>query len=810
MLLACTYFLNQDSYYKSEGKINHIILSSGPRGSVYYENGNYLKNLLNPVIKPAVIENIPSDGSYENFDRLESLKADLILAQRNVAIEKYFDKDNAFKNFEVMLPLFKEAVQIIVKDTSIHQTITFNDFENRIRKGIIKKISVGPKGSTTNKIFNELLSCISDSTLPSSLKFDERQLDLALNDFENGDIDCMVDFSAPPFRKFVNQGLYFSLVTFNKEQIDLLTSYFKELDTINFSSEIYFGDTLNKEEIYTIGTWAFLIGTPSVYKLLPEKTKLISDIIIADIYKNNPNNSISKVYKEDLKLIQKNNGFSIHPDREINMDKFFQGMPLSNGVKEIYGFSKITGTEIVIIIIAILLLFYLYYFHINNFLLFFKRKPKDFRLKFVKFKNRYGHWLLTLVITFFLLLALSFLIQFVELRNYKIYGIKSPILNLGIIDTLEWLMIDMFTHHEANIFPLSTWGRFLTTLTFALEGGVIIAPLVFQYYINNKIKNRMTGKRKISVDGHIVICGWNESVYLLANALLKTDHNFAYQEKGQNISKVILVNTAYENIDDHVMDERQEEFKTNLQNGFIEFYFGDPADISVLDDLEIYMAKRVIIVSKGKGRKSDERVLLTAHAVSAHCKEIWNNEKMETKQTHRKNVSKHHHSKQPYMVAEVYDPAFIKSLEEAGVNVIISTGELANNLILQDVVCPGIYNPIRNLIQYDDESNDNNTNDFYTIKVSKHPELTGKTFDQLYPLLRKSKLQLIGFKKIFIDGDGVIFDSHEIKKRLIAKNLKSDYIINPQTKEEIIEMTEANDEIIVLALDKEHLKNLIG
>lgn len=351
IVMLVSYFLNQNSYYISEGKINHIILSSGPRGSVYYENGNYLKKLIDSVISPNVIDNIPSDGSYENFDRLVSLKADLILAKRNVAIEKYFDKDNAFKNFEVMLPLFEEAVQIIVRDTSIHQTITFNEFEKRICSGKIKKISVGPKGNATNKIFNEILSCISDSTHPTSLFFDEQPLDMALNDFKKDSIDCIVDFSAPPFRKFDNKGHSFSLVSFNKKQLDLLTSYFKDLDTIHFSSEIYFGDSLHKEEIYTIGTWAFLIGSPSVYKLLPPNTKKIPDIIIADIYNNNPKNAISNEYNVDLKLGQKNNGYAIHPNSIINMDKFFQDMPLSDSVKKIYSYSPITGTVIIIILI---------------------------------------------------------------------------------------------------------------------------------------------------------------------------------------------------------------------------------------------------------------------------------------------------------------------------------------------------------------------------------------------------------------------------------------------------------------------------
>lgn len=439
--------------------------------------------------------------------------------------------------------------------------------------------------------------------------------------------------------------------------------------------------------------------------------------------------------------------------------------------------------------------------------MFLKIKPIAFSLKFLKFTNHYGHWLLISVIIFALLYTLSNLIQWVEWRNYQIYGIKSPILNLDSRDTLDWLMIYMFTGHEANIFPLSALGKILTATTFILRGGAIIVPLVFQYFINTNIKNKMTGQIKNSEDGHIVICGWNESVCLLANSLLKTDHN--YQEKDQNTSKIILVNTAYQNIDKHVKDEWQEEFKTNLHEGFIKFYYGDPADIKVLDAIKISKAKRVIIVSNGKGRESDQMVLLTALEISAHCKEIYK-EETEAKQTHRKKGAKDH--PQPYMVAEVYDSGFIKGLEEAGVNVIISTSELTHNLILQDIVCPGIYNPIRHLIQYEDDGKDN-TNDFHTIKVLEHPELIGKTFDQLYSPLRKLKLQLIGFKKIFIDEDGVIIDSHEIKKRLIAKKLESDYIINPQTEHDEKELTEENDEIIVLALDKahvdkKHLKNL--
>ena len=87
-----------------------IILSSGAPGSAYYQNAAYIKNALDNVKGFGTIENIPSESSSENFERLESKNADLIIAKRSVVIEKYYQKDDAFKNFEIILPLFEEAM----------------------------------------------------------------------------------------------------------------------------------------------------------------------------------------------------------------------------------------------------------------------------------------------------------------------------------------------------------------------------------------------------------------------------------------------------------------------------------------------------------------------------------------------------------------------------------------------------------------------------------------------------------------------------------------------------------------------------
>ncbi len=768
LIFSVIYLLNQYTFNKADKKPGNVILSSGPRNSAYYVNAEYIRNVLDSAIGPNKVENIPSDGSLENFERLESKNADLIIARRDVAIEKYYHKDDPYKNLEIILPLFQEALQIIVHDTSTNETISYKVFEKRIASGKIKTIAIGPKGSSTNRTFRNIMACINDTITPSSL-FDERPIEEAIDAYEQGKIDCIVDFVAPPFSNtFRGDGLYSSLVSFDTAQLELLTSYFKELDIIHFSTEIYFGKTSNNREIQTIGTWAFLLGSPSVNQmLLSQGKKSLGNILITDIASKIQgldgvkldSNNIWKAYK-DLALVGESNGkFAVDTAKKINRDRFFQSMPLSDAVSELWDAPSAKGNFLLLSFFTVIIILSYLIYEINHILVFFRLKPINFSLSFLKLKDEYGHWLVTFAITLGILLTFSFFIHQCEIWNYQRYNVKSSLLNLTFSDTLEWLLIYMSTHHEANFFPLSPVAKFLTSITFFVESGAFFIAFVFHHFIHLNIKKRNMGQIPCSAEGHYVICGWNEKTYELANGIL---HSEKYA--GEHSIKVILVNDI---IGKKIREIGDEKFKTNFKNAHIEFYSGNPADIKVLDEVEIHKAKKVIIVSDAKCKKSDEKVMLTAYAISTHCKTA--------------------NYKHEYIIAEISDPAHIRSLKEAGVDVVISTGELVNSLIIQDTVCAGIYNPIIDLIRYDDYSND-----FFSVPVSHYrKQLLGHTFDELHSLLRKQHLQLIGFKQ-GINGD----------------ESKAVYIINPQTPEENALTTAEGDEIIVLAIKREHLKKI--
>jgi TRAP-type uncharacterized transport system substrate-binding protein/Trk K+ transport system NAD-binding subunit len=763
--LATTYYF----LAKKEHQGGHyLILSSGNEGTPYFDNAKYIEGLLNRTLREHQVINMSSEGSYENFERLQNKTADLIIAQRDVIIDKYYSKDDPFKSFEILLPLFPEALQILVND-SAQRIIPYREFASRVQTGRIKTIGVGPEGSTTNKTFEGIRSILG-LDIPMDVQLIHKSLPESLTDFEQGAIDAIVYFSAVPIKKFDPVRIHFAIVTFDEKDRAPLLTYFKDLESTYFSSKLYFE---NKPicDINTLGTWAFLICSTEFENSSEEEVvDSIPKIIANDLMVNKPDNQIQHSYSSKVISLKKDGlSTSSFIDSSLNTTRFFMNIPLTKGASELFNVFTFSNQRILLTLsvsLFILAIVAVIVFRVNK------------NIELIKWREKYGHNLYVVMTTLTILVCLCYIIRGSELLSFYKYGVKSPILNLRLIDTFEWLTIFVFTHHDSHIFPITTAGAIAASSAFILGSGAVLSSIFIQILQNDKIKNRAMGKLQIKDVDHLVICGWNNKTAELAINLLDA----ATKHANRPNDKIILLNTVIQDFESNVKNDK---LHILYHRPLIEYCNGEATDINTFRQVNLQFARTVIIVSEGKDKTDDEKVLLTVYAIRTYCKEV--------REEGRDSI---------YIVAEITDPEFIPRLEKAGANVIISTGELVNNLIVQDSICRGIYNPIRSLISYSDTDND-----FYSVQVRKDSKLIGKNFNELSVVLRAHCLQLIGFKKVFTSKDGtIISDKIIIKHHLDKKHLKSEYIINPNEKKENNEKTEENDEIILLALSREQME----
>lgn len=95
--------------------------------------------------------NVATDGSYDNLDRIRRGEVDMAIVQSDAAHYTYFGKQGEveFTRFRLMLPLFREYVQLVVRRDSAIQDL--GDLQG-------KRINLGPERSGVRRNAVDVLS----------------------------------------------------------------------------------------------------------------------------------------------------------------------------------------------------------------------------------------------------------------------------------------------------------------------------------------------------------------------------------------------------------------------------------------------------------------------------------------------------------------------------------------------------------------------------------------------------------------------------------------------------------------------------
>ena len=747
------------------------IIASGSRGGNYYRYGHYISHQYNKFL-PGQFHLIETNGSNENIELLKNNRVDFAIVQRNILLNNIYDEDNGTKNISVITPLFEEKLWIyhtVDKDMNLHKLDSLS---------ALKKLSVGftSKEGYSYKVFQTLMKFLNLNS--SNIEEKIKNYDSLYKDLYRGDLDLLVSFSLPlkPLDTFPSVHRFY----ISKQDAKLLENrlpnlYISRLDSAK----------------YSLGSWSFFVGSRKAISDIGQPKKLLSALL------TKPNDSsytdnYRNIYTSYQRLLNDN-----------NVSAQLKNIPVYSTLKRKLGLKVINWQPYLFIFLLILFLIGLHYYFTGRWI------PK-YNLKF--FWNRYKHFQLgfiTLIIVYF---ASVELLVYAEEQFYRDIGIKSQILNMTRPDLHSWLFVTTVTGNSNGIFPLSLMGKIMLSLN-SLNFWIGTILIGVSEYITYKVnKKRKKGLMKTKFENHLVIFGWNGSTEKFVINII--DEAKIYNNKE---IKIVLVVKDIESI-----REKHEKIKELHDNKKIDIITGDARDVHILQKARVEVADSIILLSEDSTRLSDERTLLRALAISRYVKKATSGKvykttgiiektkkffgiKKEKKEVQYKKYKIEKTSDRAYMIAEINNEEFKESLIEAEVNEIVIAGTYRKAIMKQALFNHGISKVLDEIMQY------NEYNEFYKIDLSQpeNSHLVGKNFDELLVMLRLEGILLIGVHIIFHDiNDNIIIDQNIIKELLEQEEngITRDIIINPVNEIERNRLTDADDHLIVLALNSKMLK----
>ena len=247
----------------SPNHIQNVVISSGDYQSPYYDVSSYIAEKLNNSLKNSELIVIESDGSNENIQNLYSRYADFAVCQRNILLDNSLNKESGVKNFQVLLPLFREQLNIRVKSS---QSLSIEEFGAQIKDGKISSLGVTSRDGYSFLVFVKLAKFLNIDI--GNLKVIEDNT-VALHDqLMKTDIQAVATFSYP-HPDFESTG---SRVYFDEKTIDFLLRFTPNLTKVELGA--------SNSGKYTLGGWAFLVGLdPSIRAVEKGEEAMVTELL---------------------------------------------------------------------------------------------------------------------------------------------------------------------------------------------------------------------------------------------------------------------------------------------------------------------------------------------------------------------------------------------------------------------------------------------------------------------------------------------------------------------------------------------------
>lgn len=742
---------------------------------------------MNARAQNARVEVVPSSGSGENLDRLREGLTDWAVVQRDVAVDAYYASDRPFRTLEVRLPLFPEAVHVLVHGDAVDAGTPGGRLRGlsrlvaAVRAGELTRIAIGPPGSGSARTARKLFALYG---LPrESDAYVEASYARTFEMLSEGEVDAMVVTWAFPGRPLRGLGDV-RLLSLTPEDVARIRDHLPHLDRVTVPADAY--GYLDRPAT-TVGTWALLVGrtgavagagralpplAPTVLDALPRDGRLA---LVAGAY-----GSGGPLRTEDA---GEDPRVAMAPS--VTAGTFFRGLPLHPELADMIGEEgpPVPGPVVAAgVLLAILLLGWWRWRRM--------RRDEDSpspeygapltpeavgaRLPGVvkELWIRYKHYVYGLGF-----LAVVFLVSGVATRHFeqqfsRLHLVPSPFVHRSLGEIWHWLLIYSVSGYTGGVFPVSPVAKVAASMLVPLTWTGVGCAVVGEFLFRQRRKRRLSGMEPVTCENHVVICGWNDRVPVLIRKSLQARENFV---AGDGEMEIVVLDERFRG----AMDEHP-DLEGLFKQRELTFIAGDAKSSTHLKKTNVSKANTVILVADDRSHHADEHTLLRALAISRHCRHVADQAALD-------NI---------YIIAELNNEDYKETLLDSDVNEVVSPPDLSENVLIQSTFNHGLSEIIHSLLSY------NTANEFYLVDVADHPDLTGLTFDEALVELRTEKILLVAIKVVFTENGKEIIDREEIGRRLEAAGLERQIVTNPIFDGESEYTIREDDKLFVVAKDE--------
>lgn len=290
-------------------------------------------------------------------------------------------------------------------------------------------------------------------------------------------------------------------------------------------------------------------------------------------------------------------------------------------------------------------------------------------------RNHRFRWALTLLIFIVLLVSVISLLEKTANEPFS-----------SILEVFYWAIVTISTVGYGDITPQNVISKILAI--FLIITGVLLMSFMTATFASiftaTRIREGM-GLKKIDLEKHIVICGFNSNIESVIQGII----SYA----GKTIPDIVLINSLPESEITGIIE--------HFPGAPIHYVYGDYTTEATLLRASISkVSSAIILADPGTegNEKADDRTLITTLAIKSMSKDI-------------------------EICAELLDAKSIPHLRRAGVDQIILSGEFSGFLLANAVLSPGIPQALREIISIQEGAD---------IRREMIPnEFIGKTFREL-------------------------------------------------------------------------------
>lgn len=601
------------------------------------------QKLVTLTIKDIELKFVATQGSREQIELLKREEIDLAIIQSDIAYYAYEGARNyeQYEDFSLVLPLFEEYLQIIVRaDSNTHAL-------GRLLNGTV---SVGQKGSGTfqnaSDLFNEL-----DFRAGIDVQLRYLSISEALHQLQDHTIDGVL----------YTGGTFPAVDTLNSADFRVLNIPENTIEAMAIRSPYYMKAWYKTEGLANQTP----VSTVAVPALLVSSNNLSSSTIAAFIHAlSNSGTSFMSPNGGTIELRSPSSAIEQAP------------IPLHEGLRAYLRDTGSLGRDysaaLVIIVVLVLIGFVATvkirmrtYDRMGN--LTATEGTLTHSLYQVIAKS--GSGLIVLFIFFLLVVAFVEAIQFFEDDYARRLNVKNPFADRGFLNSLLWVITFMGAGDPGDVFPNSSPGKFLASILPFLGIGAVLG---LGYSSLEKRRERRIREREgtlaVSLKNHVLICGWNEKAPGIIYSLTSSD-----------VPRKRHVVVVAE------MDEQTPLDKYGFDLRYVSYCKGDSADHKVLERANARHAD-VAVVLGGVKKRQGKNVKSVLSVMALREIALRNTER-------EQNI---------LLIAELLFAENEKLFGACGSDAIVSSETITNRIAAVSSISPFVVDFVLDMLTYDD------------------------------------------------------------------------------------------------------------